>query len=172
MRWPVGGIGPIIIVLVTAGSPFALSAQEFDLYLRDGTEVRTKLLQFISSEKSRPADPVHLEVAEDVLVDGIVAIRRGVLVTGTIVEASPMKFPTWSWLGWPRPRVGRLIFTIEATRSVDDQTIQLRSSQVKQGTVGIAVGTTRPTLMRWAHEGIRVAAFVDGEYVVKSQKRR
>ena len=158
-------------MLVTAGSPFALSAQESELHLRDGAEVRTKLLQFISSEKSRPADPVHLQVAEDVLVDGIVAIRRGALVTGTIVEASPMQLATWSWLGWPRPRAGRLIFTIEATRSIDDQPIRLRSSQGKQGTVGIAVGTTRPTLMRWAHEGIRFAAFVDGEYVVKSYKK-
>jgi len=168
---PVVWCWPIIVVLATMWSSFAPSAQEAELHLADGTRVRTKLLQLITSETSRSADPVNLEVAEDLLVDGVVAISRGTFVTGTITEASPLRLPTWSWLWWPRPRPGRLTFTIEATRSVDSQTIRLRSSRVKQGTAGIAVGTRRPTLMRWAHEGIRFNAFVDGDYMVKSQKK-
>jgi hypothetical protein len=164
-RWP------IVVALATAWSSFAPLAQELELHLADGTRVRTRLLQFISSETSSPAEPVNLEVAEDLRVDGVVAVSRGTFVTGTIAKASPMQLPAWRWLGWPRPRPGRLTFTIESTRAVDGQTIRLRSSRARQRTMGIAVGARRPTLMRWAHEGIRFDAFVDGDYIVNSQKR-
>lgn len=61
-----------------------------------------------------------------------------------------------------------MVFTFTDTHAVDGQRILLRSSQMKPaaGQRGIAVGRTPRALLRWAHEGERFQAFVDGEYTV------
>ena len=90
MRAIVAWHGPAVAVLMAACSAGLLSFQEPELHLADGTRIRVRLLQFISSETSTPGEPVHLEVPEDVAVDGVVAIKRGTPATGTILEAAPV----------------------------------------------------------------------------------
>jgi len=82
--------GPAVAVLIAAWSTGSLAPQEAALHLADGTRIRVRLLQFISSETSTPGAPVHLDIAEDVAVDGSLAIKRGTLATGTIPEAAPV----------------------------------------------------------------------------------
>ena len=51
----------------------------------DGTRVRLRLAQVISSETSTPRDVVGFHVIQDVVVDGVVVIAHGTPVTGRIV---------------------------------------------------------------------------------------
>jgi hypothetical protein len=125
----------------------------------DGTRLRVKLLQFISSETSRAGEPVRFEVAQDVVLDRIV-IRRGTPVEGSIVESSPYRLPRWPFW-WRRSRPGRLTFTVTRTESINGDPIRLRFSAEPSGLM------TRPPLLRWQHEGEMFDAFVDGDYVVR-----
>jgi hypothetical protein len=55
------------------------------------TPVRVRLAKGISSATAHPGDTVEFEVLEDVLVDGVVVIRRGAQATGPVAEAEPKK---------------------------------------------------------------------------------
>ncbi len=125
----------------------------------DGTRLRVKLLQFISSETSRAGEPVRFEVAEDVILGSIV-IRRGASVEGSIVDSSPYRLPRWP-VWWRRSRPGRLTFTVTRTESINGDPIRLRFSADPSRLM------TPPPLLRWEHEGEVFDAFVDGDYVVR-----
>jgi len=172
VRAIVAWYGPAAAVLIAAWSTGSLAPQEAALHLADGTRIRVRLSQFISSETSTPGDPVHLAIAEDVAVDGSVAIKRGALATGTILEAAPVTFGRRGWFWRPRLRTGRLVVGINETHAVDGQMIRLRTSPVKSSDVlvpGVVVATPPRALLRWAHEGTGFDAFVDGDYVVRGE---
>lgn len=121
--------------------------------LADGTPVPVRLLQLISSETSRPGDPVRLAVVKDIVVDGRVVIDEGISATGTVVEARPNTL---------RGRATRLAFIVNETRSVDGQTIRLRSARIQ------AFRGRRASLL-WITPGAKFEAFVDGDCTVTGQ---
>lgn len=135
--------------------------------LRDGTLVQVKLSEFISSETSAAGDGVRFNVADDLIVDGVVVITRGTLATGRIVDAAPTKFTRGGWLRRSRLRAGRLVFAVSETTSVDGQAIRLRAPDGLRER-GLITGG-RPPLLKWAHEGARFDVRVDGDYVVNTQ---
>ena len=158
-----------VLMLVVASSAVPGSILQSEVQLRDAAPVQVKLAQFISSETSTAGDLVRFGIADDVIVDGVVVIRRGTLATGTILEASPVRLARGGWFWRHRPRAGRLVFTVNETTSVDGQTIRLRPPAPTQGGIherGPAAGRP-PALLNWAHEGARFDVRVDGEYVVK-----
>src|SRR2546430_8661204 len=97
----------------------------------DGTEFTVQTLEFLTSEKANIGDQVQLEVDNNVIVDGAVAIAAGTPVRGTIanvVRASRMG------------RSGSISLRIESTAAVDEQRVPLRAT--KGQTEGDKAGTT------------------------------
>ena len=143
--------------------------QASDSHIADGTPLPVQLLEFISSETSRPRDPIRFAIAQDLRIDGMVVLKRGTPVTGIVLEVTPYRLGR-RWIWWQRARAGRLIFAFTDTHAVDGQRIRLRPLPIKQAATGqesgIVVGRTPRALLRWAHEGERFQAFVDGEYNV------
>ena len=76
---------------VVAGSlvvaALAQSVSAADVPVVDGTRVRVRLAQVISSETSTPGDVIACTVIQDVVVDGVVVIAHGTPVTGRIVTS-------------------------------------------------------------------------------------
>ena len=72
----------VAVSLVVAALAQSVSA---DVPLVDGTRVRVRLAQVISSETSTPGDVIACTVIQDVVVDGVVVIAHGTPVTGRIV---------------------------------------------------------------------------------------
>ena len=145
--------------------------------LSDGTRVSLRLMQTLTSATAHSGDPVSFEVAEDVLVDGYVAIKQGTSVRGVVVEAVPKR---------RMGRAGKLTYAVTETKSADRQTIRLRASQQKKSgdsnVTGVAVTTTAVAvfvpvaapffLLRKGNDitvaqGTRVEAFVDGEHALQ-----
>ena len=56
-----------------------------------GTEITVTLLEPVSSQASRPGEVFQAEVAQDVVVDGRVALPAGARVTGTVTEAQALR---------------------------------------------------------------------------------
>jgi hypothetical protein len=147
------------IIVATA----VLSAEARDVRVADGTQVRIKLMQFVSSETSRPGEPVLFEVAEDVRRDADVVIRRHTTVVGIVTDARPYRINRFSWLWWGRPKPGLLVLSATETRAVDGQVIRLRALADENR----QISQRRPPLLRWSHEGTFFGAVVDGDYVVR-----
>jgi hypothetical protein len=97
--------------------------------LQEATVIPIELKETCSSETAKQGDRVIFEVIPDIKVEGVLVIREGTPVTGSVVKAEPAK-----WLG----RAGELIINVEYTRAVDDQKIPLRVSLTEEGKDSIA----------------------------------
>lgn len=99
-------------------------AVEREFVISDGTELRVRLLDDLSSSSAQPDQRVRFEVVDDVLVDGVTVIARGAAASGTVTNAQRKK---------SFGRRGKLDFTIDYVKAVDGQQIRLRVTKARQG---------------------------------------
>lgn len=59
------------------------------LLLQVGTDIRLRLLDELSTRRTPRGTPFQLEVAEDILVDGQVAIPEGTMAVGEVTRSEP-----------------------------------------------------------------------------------
>jgi len=62
-----------------------------DLVLRNGVQIRLRLAKTISSSAAKLGDHVEFEVAEDVVIDGLLVVAKGAPALGTVSEAETKK---------------------------------------------------------------------------------
>jgi hypothetical protein len=89
----------------------------------EGTEVTAQTLDFLSSQTATEGDPVHLEIADNVLVNGAIAIAAGTPVRGEVSAVTHA-----SHLG----RAGSISIRVESTEAVDGQRVRLRASKTQR----------------------------------------
>ena len=140
--------------------------------LSDGTPVRLRLAQTISSATATTGQGVSFEVLEDVKVNGVVVISRGSSAIGTVTDASSKK---------SMGRGGKLDMSITHTWLADQEKIALRAVKDSKagGHTGAMVGAMVATslivwpaapLFLFMHgkditipQGTEITAFVDGD---------
>jgi len=109
--------------------------------IQEGTKLRVRLDQMISSATADEGQTVELSVTEAVKVGEVVVIAEGARVAGTITEATAKR---------RMGRAGKLDFSIDKVRAADGEWVPLRytlnkksgtSNSVKTGiiTAGVAV---------------------------------
>ena len=106
------------------GARHAEAPRAGEIIIPDGTEVRLRLIERLSSATARVGDKVRFEVVEDVRVDNRIAIPAGAPAAGTITVAESKK---------SFGRRGRLDFTIDSVKAPGDQTIPVRVTKRAQG---------------------------------------
>jgi len=153
-------------------------AQSNDTVLPEGTKIRVRLEQELSSATAEQGQPVELSVAEDVKVGDTVVIKQGAAVVGTITEAVPKRH-----MG----RTGKIDFSIDRVVSTDGTSIPLRYSPIRKegGSHGLATGllTAGAWVAFWPaapfvllmhgkdvtiHRGIEVSVFTDQTFAMKN----
>jgi PEGA domain len=149
-----------------------------DLVLPEGTKIRVRLEQEISSATAEQGQPVQLSVTEDVKQDGITVIKQGASVVGTITEATPKRH-----MG----RTGKLDFSIDRVITADGSSIPLRYTPIKKegGSHGLETGllTAGAWMVFWPaapfvllmhgkditiHRGVEVDVFTDQTFTLKN----
>lgn len=118
---------PAFVLLLLCGT--VLSAQK-TITIQEGTVIRVRLIETLDSRTANTGDMVTLEMADPLLVDGVMVIEPGAKVTGKVLDAVKNKS-----LG----RKGKLDFTIDFVKAKDGQNIPL-SSNVKEGGKDAVVG--------------------------------
>ena len=98
--------------------------------INEGTVIRVRLNETLDSRTANAGDIVNLEVADAVMVDGVIVVENGAKVTGKIIDAVKNK---------SMGRKGKLDFTIDFARAKDGQNVPL-TSNVKQGGKDAVVG--------------------------------
>ncbi len=89
----------------------------------DGTKLRVKLDQTISSASATEGQVVELIVTDALKIDDTVVIPEGARVTGTIVMAQEKR---------RMGRAGKLDFSVDRVRAIDGEWIPLRYSPSKR----------------------------------------
>lgn len=92
--------------------------------LQDGTAVRLRTVEKISSRKAKPADKIDLRVAGDVMVGNLVVIRHGASALGRV--ASAQKSRSFS-------RGGALAIELTSVETLTGQTVPVRASKEIRG---------------------------------------
>jgi hypothetical protein len=140
--------------------PASSSPSEFTL--RNGTPIHLKLGKTISSATAHVGDVVDLQVAEEVIVNGLVVIPKGAAATALVTEAEPKKR-----LG----HGGKLGFNINSVRLRDDEKAAVRSYQESNGSSNSA-GAILPLASGKDvvfTEGTDFTAYVDGDMKLKKE---
>ncbi len=130
--------------------------------LRNGTAIHLKLGKTISSATAHVGDAVDLQVAEEVIVDGLAVIPQGAAATGLVKEVEPRRR-----LG----HGGKLAFSIDSVRLRDNEKAAVRSFQESTG-VNNAAGAILPLAsgkdVVFA-QGTEFTAYVDGDMKLKKE---
>lgn len=155
-----------------AASAAATSAPPPPDTLLDGTPVKLRLAQTMSSHDAKVGQEVPFEVIEDVDVDGVPVIAKGATAIGTVTDALPAR---------RMGRAGKLNITISYVRLRDNEKAMLRAVKDAQGKghVGAMTGAMVATsivffpaapLFLFMHgkditipQGTEVTAFVQGD---------
>ncbi len=140
--------------------------------LLDGTPVKLRLAENISSEKQKTGESVPFEVVEEVDVQGVPVILKGANALATVTDAEPKK---------RMGRGGKLDVNVDSVRLVDGEKAQLRAAQDNKGGghVGAMTGAIVATsivffpaapLFLFMHgksvdipKGTEITAFVQGD---------
>ncbi|UWZ86340.1 PEGA domain-containing protein [Occallatibacter riparius] len=140
--------------------------------LLDGTPVKLRLTQTISSANAKVGQEIPFEVLEDLKVDDTVVLPKGATAIGTVTEANPKK---------SMGRGGKLNISITYARLADQEKAALRAVQDNKGGghIGAMTGAMVATsivffpaapLFLFIHgkditipQGTEITAFVQGD---------
>ena len=140
--------------------------------LLDGTAIKLRLTENLTSATAKAGDSVPFEVVEDVQVDGVLVLPKGAQAVATVTEANAKK---------SMGRAGKLNLNIDSARLIDGEKVQLRASQDNKGGghVGAMTGAMVATsivffpaapLFLFIHgkdvtipQGTEITAFVEGD---------
>jgi hypothetical protein len=92
--------------------------------LQDGMPIKLQLLNKLDSHMAKSGDRIEFEVVNDVVVDGVIVLRRGAPARGVITASQASK---------TMGRAGRLSFTIDAIRLSNGEKVPVRAYNRNSG---------------------------------------
>jgi len=140
--------------------------------LMDGTAIKMRLAENLSSATAKTGQSVPFEVVDDVSVNNVVVLSKGAQAVATVTEANAKK---------SMGRAGKLNVNIDYARLADGEKLQLRAVQENKGGghVGAMTGAMVATgivffpaapLFLFIHgkditipKGTEITAFVEGD---------
>lgn len=163
-----------------AGAPASTSVARERFTLRDGTAVRLRLKENISSANASVGEFVGFEVLDEIEVNGVVVIPRGGRARGSVTEAVSK-----GKMG----RAGKLEIVLDYVRLADFETAAVRAVQTAGGGErdggGKPVGIVANGWLYWPSapfvlfthgknitipKGAEVTAYVDGDVNLNAAK--
>jgi hypothetical protein len=139
--------------------------------LTDNTPVKLKFKETITSKTAQENQPIEFEVADDVVVQGVIVIARGTSAKGIISEVKKARM-----LG----RKGKISIVLKEVPLVSGERVSLRSNQTQggglsAGTIALSAIVTPFFLFMGGKEakypaGTEFSAFVDGDYSLHRSK--
>jgi len=116
----------MLLMLFCAGAGLAQTV------VPEGTRIRVRLDQTISSATAEEGQTVDLTATDAVRIEDVVVIPEGARVTGTVSEARSKR---------RMGRAGKLDFSIDRVKTSDNQWVQLRYSVTRKSGESHAVRT-------------------------------
>ncbi len=157
--------------LPAASEPIKTPAPAMQFGLADGTPVKLKFKQTISSKDTNEGDMVQFEVAEDVQVGNTIVIAKGATAKGKVTKVRGA-----GMLG----RKGKLEIAIQEVTLVTGERVSLRGNQASGGgnaggIIAVAAVINPLALLFKGRQavyeaGTEVSAFVDGNFALNRAK--
>jgi hypothetical protein len=100
------------------------SHPEDDIVVSEGTPINVAVAKEVTSKEAKPNDPVEFTVAEDLVINGQVVVRKGTQATGSVINAEK---------GGYMGKSGKLAVQVESTTTSDGQRLKLRAAKGREG---------------------------------------
>lgn len=119
-RWIIGLLILCVLSLAAAQQDAApsSSAPPSGGVLQDGMPIKLQLLNKLDSHVAKAGDKIEFEIVNDVVVNGLIVLRRGAPATGVITASTGSK---------TMGRAGRLTFTIDEIGLSDGEKVPVRA---------------------------------------------
>jgi hypothetical protein len=139
--------------------------------LEDGTPIKLRIAQTVSSADAHVNDRVEFEVLEEIRISGVLVVPKGGIALGTVTEAQPKR---------RMARGGKLEIVMDSVRLTDGEKAALRATKGGNGgghTGAMTAGIVATALIFWPAapfflfmhgkditipKGAEVPTFVDG----------
>ena len=157
----IGGIAALVFLFLLVLPGFAAQVP-----VRDGQTVPLKLRSILTTDNVQKGDVIDFDVAQDILINGHVAIAKGATAHGKIIDVKGAFKP--------RAKDAEVIFRFVSVQAADQQDLPLRVQSSKAtkgkeediherspipGQISRVVG---------ADKGKEYLAYVDGSFTVKT----
>ena len=101
-----------------------LTRPEDEIVLAEGTAINVVTAEEITSKAAKPNDPVKFTVADDLVINGQVVVRKGTPAVGSVITAQK---------GGYMGNSGKLAIQVESTTTIDGQPLKLRAAKGGEG---------------------------------------
>jgi hypothetical protein len=171
---------PLLLMSFSAEYPVAYAfpaqapppGQPSDHSIHDGTPIKLRLAENLSSADAKTGQEVPFECIEDLQVDGVTVLPKGSVAMGVITEAEPKR---------NMGRAGKLDMSISYARLTDNEKVALRAVKEAKGgshTGAMAGAMVATSLIIWPAapfflfmkgkditipQGTEITAFVQGD---------
>ena len=111
--------------------------------LEDGTPIKLRIAQTVSSADAHVDDRVEFEVLEEIRISGVLIVPKGGIALGTVTEAQPKR---------RMARGGKLEIVMDSVRLADGEKAALRATKGGQGgghTGAMTAGIVATALIFW-----------------------
>jgi uncharacterized protein DUF2846 len=102
----------------------SLTHPEDEIVLAEGTPINVVTSEEITSKAAKPNDPVKFTIADDLVINGQVIVRKGTPALGSVITAQK---------GGYMGNSGKLAIQVESTTTSDGQTLKLRAAKGGEG---------------------------------------
>lgn len=111
------------IALLSVQVQAAVSLQD-PIVVTEGTPVNVVTVKEVTTKNAKPNDPVEFTVAEDLVIDGQVIVKKGTPAIGSVINAEK---------GGYMGKSGKLAVQVESTTTSDGQPLKLRAAKGHEG---------------------------------------
>ena len=114
----------LITLLVIASVSAHIHAQQDEIVVIEGTPINVAVAKEVTSKEAKPNDPVDFTVAEDLVINGQVIVRKGTPAVGSVINAEK---------GGYMGKSGKLAVQVESTTTSDGKPLKLRAAKGREG---------------------------------------
>lgn len=95
-----------------------------EIVVAEGTPINVVTTKEVTTKEAKPNDPVDFAIAEDLVINGQVVVRKGTPATGSVINAEK---------GGYMGKSGKLAVQVEWTTTSDGQRLKLRAAKGREG---------------------------------------
>ena len=117
----------LVIASLSAAHIYAavyVNHHEDEIVVTEGALINVSVAKEVTSKEAKPNDPVDFTVAEDLVINGQVIVRKGTPAIGSVINAEKR-----GYLG----KSGKLAVQVESTTTSDGQRLKLRAAKGREG---------------------------------------
>ena len=102
----------------------AASGPQDEIVVAEGTPINVVTAKEVTSKEAKPNDPVEFTVAEDLVINGQVVVRKGTAAAGSVINAEK-----GAYMG----KSGKLGVQVESTTTSSGERLRLRAAKGREG---------------------------------------